>query len=171
MPGTLDLPVAARATAFIGPSRWLRRPVRMVRYDACWPDGRVEFNVSLSKAMYRGWPADFAPVSDSVHAHCPDVGTGQWVDERGQVTEGPALGDPNPPLRGIPRQHGATRRDLTPKARLAWRLGGGAALIGLGVLLLAGPAGDGIGGAVGAVCCLSGVAVLAGLVPKSRRRW
>jgi hypothetical protein len=89
MPETADQPVAVRATAFIRPSRWLHRPVRLVTYDAYWSDGRVVFDVSLIKMMYRGFPADFAPIDESVHAHCPEVGTGQWVDGYGRVVEGP----------------------------------------------------------------------------------
>jgi hypothetical protein len=100
MPETVDQPVAVRATAFIRPSRWLHRPVRLVRYDAYWGDGRVDFDVSLSKMMYRGYPADFAAIDESVHANCPEVGTGRWVNEFGGVVEGPTQPDPNPPGNG-----------------------------------------------------------------------
>jgi hypothetical protein len=172
MQPTRDHAVAVRATAFIGRSKWLRRPVRRVRYDAYWADGRVGFNVSLIGAMYRGSPADFAPVRDAVHAHCPEVGTGSWVDERGGVIDGPSEVDRNPPgaESGRRQEFGATRRDLSQTERAGLRLGIGAVLVGVGIALVVGPLGEGIAGAVGAVLCLVGLATLAGLVPV-KRRW
>lgn len=95
MPETVEQPFAVRATAFIRPSRWLHHPVRLVRYDAYWSDGRVDFDVSLTKMMYRGYPPDFAPIDESVHAHCPEVGTGRWVGQHGGVVEGPTQPEPN----------------------------------------------------------------------------
>ncbi|MGY4857704.1 hypothetical protein [Cryobacterium sp. AP23] len=170
MPATRQVqPVAARATAFIGSSRWLNRPVRMVRYDALWPDGRVEFNVSLTTAMYRGWPADFAPIEDSVHDNCPEVGTGRWVNEFAKVIDGPAERDPNPPVVGIRRVFGATRREPNPRVRRAWRLSVGVVGLGLGILLLIGPARAGVIGLPGALCCFVGLMALAGLIPVKRR--
>ena len=172
MPESADRPVAVRATAFIGPSRWLHRPVRLVRYDAYWVDGRVDFDVSLSKMMYRGSPADFAAIDESVHAQCPEVGTGRWVDEFGRVVEGPSQPDPNPPgSGGVRRKYGVARYESNAKANPAWRLGGGIASLGVGVLLTTGPISDGIAGPVGVVCCAIGLASLAGLIPSKHRPW
>ena len=44
-----------------------------------------------------------------------------------------------------------------------WRLGGGAAGLSLGIVLIAGPMGTGFGGFLGALCVLIGLAALAGL--------
>lgn len=173
MSQTADQPVAVRATAFIRPSRWLHRPVRLVRYDAFWADGRLDFDVSLLKMMYRGFPADYAPIDESVHAHCPEVGTGQWVDDYGRVVEGPTEINPNPPgdRGGVRRKHGVSRHDSNPKLKRAWRLGRGVAGLGIGVFLTTGPVSDGIGGFVGVMFCIGGLASLAGLIPGKNRWW
>jgi hypothetical protein len=173
MPETADQPVAVRATAFIRPSRWRHRPVRLVTYDAYWADGRVDFDVSLTKMMYRGFPADFAPIDKSVHDHCPEVGTGQWIGDYGQVVEGPTQVDPNAPgnRKGVRRKYGVSRYEPNPKASRAWRLGRGVAGLGIGVFLTTGPASDGIGGLVGVLFVISGVASLAGLITGKRRPW
>ena len=136
MPGTRDQPAIVRATAFIGVSRWLRRPVRRVRYDACRADGRVDFDVSLTDVMYRGWRPDFAAIDNSVHAHCPRIGTGQWVNDVGQVVEGPAQVDPHPPGRsgGRPRRYRPDRRQPHPQERRAWRRGAGVTGLRVGIL-------------------------------------
>ena len=171
MPQPTNHPVAVRATAFIRPSRWLHRPRRLVRYDAYWADGHVDFGVDLPKVIYRGHPADFAGVDESVHANCPEVGTGQWVDEAGRVVEGPEATDPGPPANrtGTPRKYGVSRYQPNIKARRAWRLGGGAAGLTLGVLLLTGSAGDGFAGFAGMLCSIFGLSSLAGLIPGKRR--
>lgn len=171
MPQPTEHPVAVRATAFLRPSRWLHHPRRLVRYDAFWADGHVDFGVDLSTMMYRGHPADFATVDESVHAHCPEIGTGQWVDEAGRVVEGPATTNPDPQanLRGTPRKYGVSRYEPNVKARRAWRLGGGAAGLTLGVLLLTGSAGDGFAGFTGMLCSILGLSSLAGLIPGKRR--
>lgn len=151
----------------MGESRWRHRPVRRVQYDACWADGRVDFDVTLTSAMYRGWPADFAPISDSVHANCPEVGTGLWVNEHAAVIDGPAVRNPAPPgpLIGRPRPFGVIRHKPNPRARLAPRLSLGLGSIGAGALLVTGPFADGILGVVGAICCMGGAVSLVGLVP------
>jgi hypothetical protein len=171
VPAPGDRPVAVRATAFIGESTWLRRPVRRVRYDACWADGRVEFDVSLT-VMYRG-PADFEPFRDSVHANCPEIGTGRWVNDFPQVVDGPAQIDPNPPgpRGGRPLQFGWLRPAPHPTVPLVWRLGAGVAGVSAGILLFTGPSTDGILGVIAVLCSLTGVAALAGLVPKNGRWW
>ena len=173
MPEIADQPVAVRATAFIRPSRWRHRPVRLVTYDAHWADGRVDFGVSLSKMMNRGYPADFAAIDESVHAHCPEVGTGQWVDDFGRVVEGPTEINPNPlgNRGGVPRMYGVSRYESNPKANRAWRLGRGVAGLGIGVFLITGPVSDGIGGFVGVLFCIGGLASLAGLIPDRNRPW
>jgi len=173
MPTTADRPVAVRATAFVGESRWLRRPVRRVWYDAVWADGRVDFDVSLASAMYRGSPADFASISDVVHDCCPEAGPGRWVNDFGQVIDGPAELNPNPPgsRSGRPSPFGIVRREPNPRVRLAWRLGLGVLGLTLAVLLLTGPSTDGPVGPVGVLCCIGGVAGLASLVPRKLRGW
>jgi hypothetical protein len=145
----------------------------MVRYDAYWADGRLDFGVDLSRMMYRGYPADFATVDESVHAQCPEVGTGQWVDEAGRVVDGPTETDPNPPPnpKGTPRKYGVSRYQPDPTANRAWRLGIGAVSLGLGLYLVTAPISDGIGGFVGALCSIFGLSSLAGLVPKKYRWW
>jgi hypothetical protein len=173
MPATTDHPIAVRASGFIGESRWRRRPVSRVRYDACWADGRVEFDVSLTAAMYRGSPADFQPIRDSVHANCPEVGTGRWVNEFAAVVDGPEVENPNPPgpRSGWPGRSSVAPRERSPRARLAWRLSLGVLALGVGILLLTGPAGDGVLGGVSALCALVGLMVLAGAVPRRFRWW
>ncbi len=173
MPQTADKPFAVRATAFTRPSRWLHRPVCLVRYDAYWADGRVDFDVSLSQMMYRGYPADFAAIDESVHAHCPGVGTGRWVDEFGGVVEGTTQIDPNPQESGggRRRKYGVSRYESNPKAARAWRLGRGVAGLGLGIFLATGPISDGIAGFVGVIFCAGGLVSLAGLIPGKRRPW
>jgi hypothetical protein len=111
MPETADHPVAVRTTAYIGPSRWLHRPVRLVRYDAQWADGRLDFGVDLAQMMHRGLPADFAVIDERVHSHCPEVTTGQWVDEAGRIVEGPTETNENPSGNhaGTPRKYGVSQ--------------------------------------------------------------
>jgi hypothetical protein len=169
MPATTDHAVAVRATGFIGESRWRRRPVRRVRYDACWPDGRVEFDVNLTAAMYRGWPTDFEPISDSVHANCPEVGTGRWVNGSAAVIDGPEVENPNPPgpRSGWRGRSGVVR----PRVRLAWRLSSGVVALGGGLLLITGPVSDDILASVGAFCALVGLVTLARAVPHRFRWW
>lgn len=147
--------------------------MRLVRYDACWADGRVDFGVSLSKMMYRGFPADFAAIDESVHANCPETGTGQWVDELGRVVEGPTETDPNPSanVRGTPRKYGVSRYQPNPRANRMWRLGRGVISLSLGVFLTTGPISDGAAGFVGVLCCAFGLASLAGLIPGKHRPW
>jgi len=173
MPATTDHPVAVRATGFIGESRWRRRPASRVRYDALWADGRVEFDVSLTAAMYRGWPADFQPIEESVHANCPEVGTGRWVNGFAAVVDGPEVENPNPPgpRSGWPGPSRVARREPSPRARLAWRLSRGVVALGVGIPLVTGPAADGFLGFVGVIFALSGAATLAGAVPALRRWW
>ncbi|KQR01900.1 hypothetical protein ASF72_12050 [Arthrobacter sp. Leaf141] len=120
--------------------------------------------------MYRGQPADFATVSDAVHAHCPEVGPGFWIDQAGRVVDGPARTNPDPPKsRGVPRKYGVSTRVADARAINAWRLGGGAAGLSLGLVLIAGPMGRGFGGFLGALCVLIGLAALAGLARNKRK--
>jgi len=74
-----ELPTVFRAVAEIRPSRWLRRPKRVIRYDARWPDGRVAMDVDLVELMYRRAPADYSVVKQVMDEHCPETGTGPWV--------------------------------------------------------------------------------------------
>jgi hypothetical protein len=172
MPETADQPGAVRAMAFIRPSRWLHRPVRLVRYDAYWADGRVDFGVNLRQMMHRVHTTDFAAIDENVHANCPEVGTGHWVDESGSVVEGPTVTElPSANSRGVPRKYGVSRYQPNRKANRAWRLGRGVVSLGLGVFLTTGPISDGIAGFVGVLCCAFGLASLAGLIPRKHRWW
>jgi hypothetical protein len=86
-----ERPDVFRAVASIEPSRWLRRPRRVLRYDAYWDDGRIEVDVNLARYMYRRAPADFGPVKSAIDANCPPVGTGAWVEyPYGNVLPDPA---------------------------------------------------------------------------------
>ncbi|MBX0301110.1 hypothetical protein K2F54_14135 [Cryobacterium sp. 1639] len=173
MPATTDHPVAMRATGFIGESRWRRRPAGRVRYDAFWADGRVEFDVSLTDARLRGWPAGLKPVVDSVHADCPEVGTGRWVNRFAAVVDGPEVENPNPPgpRSGWPGRSEVARRGPSPRVRLAWRLSLGVVALGGGLLLIAGPVDDDVLASVGAFCAVGGLVTLAGAVPRRFRWW
>ncbi|MBX0301119.1 hypothetical protein K2F54_14180 [Cryobacterium sp. 1639] len=159
MPQPAEKPVVVRARAFIGPSRWLQRPVRKVRYDARWADGRVDVDVDLVAAMYRGWPADFQPIRDAVHEYCPEIGPGWWVNERGWV-EGPAQPGTGPSA-GSPARPQVPKRQPSPKARAIRRLVGGAVVLGVGIWLLTGVTSEGAVGWLGAICALVGLSVLA----------
>lgn len=173
MPENADQPVAVRATAFIRFSTWRHRPVRLVTYDAYWADGRLDFAVDLPAMMYRGFPADLAAIDESAHAHCPEVGTGQWVDDFGRVVEGPTEINPNPPGNrgGERRKYGVSRYRPNTKANRAWRLSRGVAGLGIGVFLTTGPVSDGIGGVVGVIFCIGGLGSLVGLIPRKHRSW
>jgi hypothetical protein len=146
--------------------------VRFVGYDALLPDGSVHFDVDLAWAM-PAHPADASTRDANVHDRCPDVGAGPWVDEFGRAVDGPD--DAGPPLserhRARPRPSGLPRRRPSAKPRRRWGAGLGVAAIALGVLLVAGPAGDGIVGVLGVLCVVVGVSTLAGLVPRDRRWW
>jgi hypothetical protein len=133
----------------------------------------LDFDVDLPAMMYRGFPADFAAIDESVHAHCPEVGTGQWVDDFGRVVEGPTEINPNPPGNrgGERRKYGVSRYEPNTKANRAWRLGRGVAGLGIGVFLMTGPVSDGIGGFVGVIVGIGGLASLAGLIPRKHRPW
>lgn len=87
-------PVVFRATASIESSRWLRRRRRVVRFDARWPDGRVQHDVDLVSLMYRRSPADFEVTRRLMLAHCPESGTGSWV----QWPYGFVLGNEGTPM-------------------------------------------------------------------------
>lgn len=172
MPESAEKPVAVRAVAFIGISRWRHRPERRVRHDAYWADGRVDFDVSLSKMMYRGYPADFAPIENAVHEHCPEFGVGHWVDEFARVVDGPRPPEPTPPVGGWgrPREYRPTKKAPTAGGRLARRLG--ASVIGLaaGVFVLRVSDGQGFPGMLGALVVLFSLAPLLSLLLPARRR-
>ncbi|WP_104044041.1 hypothetical protein [Arthrobacter sp. ZGTC412] len=170
MPETVDQPVAVRATAFIRPSKWLHRPVRLVRYDAYWADGRVEFGVNLRQMMPRVHTTDFAAIDANVHANCPETGAGQWVDESGSVVEGPSATElPSANSQGVRRKYRVSRYQSNTKSNRMWRLGGGTAALGLGAFLTTGPISDGIAGFLGVLFCIFGLASLAGLIPRKHR--
>jgi hypothetical protein len=75
-----ERPDVFRAVARIEPSRWLRRPRRVLRYDAYWDGGRIEHDVSLTGYMYRRAPADYSVVKKAIDEACPPEGTGAWVE-------------------------------------------------------------------------------------------
>lgn len=75
-----DLPEFCRAEVRIEPSRFLRRPRRVLHYDAAWPDGRIVTDVHLTALMYRRAPADYAVVKRVMDDHRPEVGIDPWVE-------------------------------------------------------------------------------------------
>lgn len=85
------------------------------------------------------------------------------------VVDGPDMENPNPPgpRSGWPGRSGAA----SPQARLAWRLSLGVVALGVGILLLTGPAGDGVLAGLSALCALVGLVTLAGAVPRRFRWW
>ncbi|KQQ51690.1 hypothetical protein [Plantibacter sp. Leaf314] len=165
-------PVAVRATAFRGTSRWRRRPVRFVGYDALLPNGSVQFDVDLAWGM-PAHPADASTRDVNVHDRCPEVGAGPWVDGFGRAVDGPV--DAGPPLsarrRARPRPTDLPRRRASAKSGRRWRAGLGVAAIGLGILIVVGPLRDTPAGFVGVVCALAGLAALLDLIPRAGRWW
>jgi len=165
-------PAAVRAAAFVVPARWSRRSVRRVRYDALWPDGHVEFDVSLVDIMFRGAPADYSPVARAVDDGCPEVGAGPWIDEHATEVDGPGLpaGRPADPSEGTRRMFRAStdrpRRHHPTLRRVA---------VGL-VLMAVGTAGLTTTGVEGFVAFLwflptvCGLALLGGLLGR-REPW
>ncbi|MBP3037085.1 hypothetical protein J2M53_12615 [Arthrobacter sp. zg-ZUI100] len=98
MSETADQPVAVRARAHMGTSKWLHRPVRLVCYDARWADGHVEFDVNIYKEVFRGrHTTDKDDIFQSMHATCPEVGTGQWVHVSYGVIDESSGPEPVPP--------------------------------------------------------------------------
>jgi hypothetical protein len=159
-------PVAARAVAFAVPSRWSRRTVRRVRYDALWPDGRVEFDVSLVDAMYRGAPADYSPVSHAVDDRCPEFGAGPWIDDWAFEVDGPDL----PSGRPVDRTEGRRRASRPPSDRprrshpTLWRAVAGNGLLIAGIATVTAAGGEGVVAFAGVVPALTGIGLLGGLV-------
>ncbi|MCC3279554.1 hypothetical protein LJ754_10375 [Arthrobacter sp. zg-Y40] len=85
------IPLAFRATAYMRPSLWRRRPVRAFRYDVLWKDGRVDRDIDLVKVMYRQAPADYQVTERAMLEQCPETGAGQWVAyASGYPVDGPA---------------------------------------------------------------------------------
>lgn len=163
-------PVAVRAAAFTVPARRSGRPVRRVRHDALWPDGHVEFDVSLVDTMYRGAPADYSSVERAVNDRCPEVGAGPWIDGRATEVDGPGhpAGRPVDPREGARRMfHPSTDQPRRPHPTL-WR-----AVVGL-ALLAAGTSGLSMTGTEGFVAFLwflptvSGLALLGSLIGRSK---
>jgi len=166
-----DRPVAARAVAFAAPSRWSGRTVRRVRHDTLWPDGRVEFDVSLVDAMWRGSPADYSPVLHAVDDRCPEFGSGPWIDDWALVVDGPAL----PEGRPVDPSEGARRRFRPPSDEprrwrsARWRGIVGAVLLIVGVVRLSTTGVEGPAAFAAFVSTAVGLALLGGLVARRRR--
>jgi hypothetical protein len=165
-------PVAVRAVAFVAPSRWSRRTVRRVRYDALWPSGRVEFDVSLVDAMYRGAPADYSPVAHAVDDRCPELGAGPWIDGSASEIEGPALLEGRP----LDAREGRRRRFRPPSdqprrsSATAWRAAVGLVLLAIGVAGLAATGFEGFAAFGAFVPTTIGLALLGGLLERRRPR-
>ncbi|WP_457965621.1 hypothetical protein M1E17_04035 [Arthrobacter sp. D1-29] len=62
------------------------------------------------------------------------------------------------------RKYGVSTYASKAKADRLWQLCGGVAILSLGVYLTTGPINDGIAGFVGVLCCVFGLASLAGLI-------
>lgn len=79
------------------------------------------------------------------------------------VVEGPAETEvPSANSQGVRRKYGVSRYQPNTKSNRMWRLGGGAAALGLGAFLTTGPISEGIAGFVGGLFCIFGLASLAG---------
>ncbi|WP_157683827.1 hypothetical protein [Microlunatus soli] len=168
-----EQPIAVRASSSYRESRWLHRRIRICRYDACWADGRVEFDVDLVGLMYRGQPADFDPIDRTVHLECPEDGVGPWVDRQGQITSGPEPEIPSG-LDGVGRRFPDRVKRYTPgtsprPSTYAWRIGPGLVGLAIGVLLLTKASGASALGVLGVICVLIGLASLVSLVSGIRR--
>lgn len=75
-----DHPLALRATASFKKTLLGGRK-RVIRYDACYADGRVVINVSADAVLDgRSLPADAWATRDAAEAVCPETGTGPWVE-------------------------------------------------------------------------------------------
>ena len=165
-------PVAARAVAFAVPSRWSGRAVRRVRHDALWPDGRVEYDVSLVDAMYRGAPADYSAVAHALADPCPELGPGPWIDEWALEVDGPAL----PAGRAVDATEGARREfrplPITPRRShlRRWRIVVGSLLVAAGTTGLAVGGAGGPAGFLSFLPTVSGLALLGSLVGRHPRR-
>ena len=78
---TEETAIAFRATSYWGQARWGRGNVRKFRYDARFPDGHEEYDVSYDAALNAGkYPADAHVVRTAAEAACPETGVGPWVD-------------------------------------------------------------------------------------------
>ncbi|WP_146244230.1 hypothetical protein [Curtobacterium sp. MCBD17_032] len=164
--------VAVRAVASYRPSRSRRRPVRVCRYDAWWPDGHITHDVSFSRATGRRAPADLETLVRQVQGACPRIGVGRWIDEHGAVLVGPA--EPS-----VPPGAGAGRPVPWPPSgppvvgrsrRASVRLGLGTAgvlLLGGAVVLVRVSPTDPLG-VVGVLCGIVGVVL--GRAALRRRR-
>jgi hypothetical protein len=65
-----------------------------VRFDARWPDGRVQRDVNLVSLMYRRAPADYEVTRRVMLEHCPESGVGSWVQwPYGSVLDGDGLSE------------------------------------------------------------------------------
>jgi hypothetical protein len=161
-------PVAVRAVALALPARWSRRTVRRVRYDALWPGGRVEFDVSLVDMMSRGAPADYSPISHAVNDRCPEVGAGPWIDDWAFEVDGPAL----PEGRPVDPGEGARRKfrpppDEPPKAHpTLWRVVVGLALLAAGTTGLTANGFEGFVAFLWSLLTICGLGLLGGLIKR-----
>lgn len=167
--------MAVRAVAVLASAWWGGRPHRHVSFDAWWADGRVETGASLSSVMQLRHPADIADAEKALHDRCPEVGPGDWCDDRGRLVDGLAVGSPwvspKPRPRGERWEFGAPRYEPTKKPRRAVRLVAGLVALVLGVVLLAATQGDGPLALVGLICLGPAVGALFDFVPRRRRWW
>jgi hypothetical protein len=156
--------VAVRAVASYRRSRYRGRPVRVCRYDVCWPDGRITYDVPPGRAVYRGSPADAETLTRQVQDTCPRIGVGPWIDDRGAAVAGPP--EPRVPPgagAGRPVPWPPTHRPVAGRSRPARvRLGLGTAgvLLLVGAVVLIRTAPTGVLGFVGALCGFAGVVVV-----------
>lgn len=176
MADATDLPVAVRAVAFMGMTRHGQALQRRVRYDVYWADGRMAFDVDLSKMMHRGSAADFYVVEREAHSHCPELGAGQWIGASGSVVEGPSQPEPTPPenLKGRPQLFGAEKirnEEQFHKTSLVWRLVIGTLALAFGLYVVFGAGRTGVFGFLGLLCCFAGFLLLLSSLPETYRFW
>jgi hypothetical protein len=161
---TSPRPLAIRAIASVRPSLILRRPRRVCYYDAFWPNGWVQRNISPSALMYQRDPADYSVFEKHLHAACPEVGVGSWIDYCGSNLDA-VIGDvPVEPPTGLGHrvdyeEPGVPRPDRSRRRR-AQKLGVGAGSLIVGGALIILNGSTGFLAFVSFAFCVAGLALL-----------
>jgi hypothetical protein len=161
---TSPRPLAIRAIASVRPSLILRRPRRVCYYDAFWPNGWVQRNISPSALMYQRDPADYSVFEKQLHAACPEVGVGSWIDYFGSNLDA-VIGDvPVEPPTGLGRrvdyeEPGVPRPDHSRRRRTQ-KLGVGASSLIVGGALIILNGSTGFLAFIGLAFCMAGLALL-----------
>ncbi len=167
---TSPRPLAIRAIASVRPSLILRRPRRVCYYDAFWPNGWVQRDVSPSALMYQRDPADYSVFEKQLHAACPEVGVGSWIDYFGSNLDAVIGGVPVEPATGLGRridyEEPGVPRPGRSRMRRAQKLGVGVGSLIAGGALIILNGSTGFLAFIGFAFCVVGLALLS----TSRRR-